>query len=309
MPSKNRITVNFSSEHLCNFIKDTAKKNNISPSKLAENLLINAIQNELKDPKLFLENQSFGRNRNLLPQNFYRKGLAASVVEVDDGIHGTILAKNHIIPYMKRIYPDCLSDGGEQKLTHDMVNEKSVKKFINEIINKTPGDGINAFSHCPDMAIKIVTEAKVSYEFKKDPYTNGKHIEVIINIEYRTIPLFYNNKENPKFYCFDYENIRYMTFKEVATQGWNRSKYSHLLHIPDFYKNNRNKKTDGGYFIGLLYEEKTFEPSDKNGFTYAKINNKYVAVKTFDNHVHILIKRPRISHSKETTIDDSYFDN
>jgi len=332
MSSKNRMTVNFSSKELFNFIEFVADKNHTSRSNVIETLLRNSLQEKLQDPKAFLENQLFGRNKNLTPWFFGCSGLTLSFVYTSPDEMGethklSILVKKDVRHYNGTLDgDDFISKGGivqgslSRQLFLDITKNK-IKESMSSFVDYEPNPPQMILFFIDKVHVEcqlIVPESKL---LREEPL--NRYIAYNITVDVNRIPFYHDNLSNKKFYCLDFCNIKYKTFEQVATQGWNRAKYSHLLHIDrlNTAKADRLSKSKiGGYFIGVLYEEKAFVATEDNGYTLLNpippYANSYpqnsqgktntVAVKFFDEGLSFKLNRVPNKTRVVPAIDDEY---
>lgn len=107
---------------------------------------------------------------------------------------------------------------------------------------------------------------KISVEYKVERQESD-FIEVSVKFKASNIcciPFSSNNYGSLNaVYCnamsyLDFNTVSYHSFKTVATKGWNRNKYSHLLFI-----HQSSSSDKGGFLIGVQYE-KMMSPSQIN---------------------------------------------
>ncbi|HIC0446223.1 TPA: hypothetical protein ACWZSZ_002370 [Escherichia coli] len=111
---------------------------------------------------------------------------------------------------------------------------------------------------------------KISVEYKVERQESD-FIEVSVKFKASNIcciPFSFNNYGSLNaVYCnamsyLDFNTVSYHSFKTVATKGWNRNKYSHLLFI-----HQSSSSDKGGFLIGVQYEKNDVTFSDKSAFS------------------------------------------
>lgn len=259
MVSENRITTNFKSIQIYNLVRVLAKKNKIGASRVIEETLRIAFDEQLKEPQKLLDNGTVGKNRNLLPNNYFLSGLTLNLVNFTDGKDYTV-SPGEIVFDMSFPLIESEAFNFNSKTEKSTINRMVIRGEINRRLKSELESYIYDFAY-PDAMLFFLTRADVSYKKEKPLFVNF-YATVTVYI----LPIHLNKKHLEKYSLLDFANITYRQFSDVAKKGWNRSKYSHLLYIDEV-----SQSRSGGYFIGVLHEQKQFTLEDFKRFEKVRI--------------------------------------
>lgn len=286
MASEDRITTNFKSIQIYNLILHLAKINKISASRVIEETLRVAFDEQLKEPKKLLDDGKIGKNRNLLPNNYFLSGLTFNLATLQDGKDYTV-SPREIVFDMSFPLLESESFNSNSKTEKSTINRMVIRGEINKRLKSKLESHIYDFAY-PDAMLFFLTRADVSYKKEKPLFVNF-YVTVTVYI----LPIHLHKKHLETYSLLDFTNITYRQFSDIAKKGWNRSKYSHLLYIDEV-----SQSKSGGYFIGVLHEQKKFALEDFKGFEKVKIptNDKIYFVDFHLDNSRMVIKR---NQSKE----------
>ncbi|MGL6412452.1 hypothetical protein ACSZMR_21605 [Aeromonas veronii] len=286
MASKHRITVNLSSKELYDIIDRLAKTNDTSKSNVIEGAIKSAfIKGGDSFHALTMLTGEYMKNRNDIPLKALRNTLSLSITGINGG------KVNSLGGYEKRVKTiKLLLDMNpemdiripltvEQKLTwgqiSDMVKqefEKCIPSLVNEL--DAPPEALHIFLRQIDIKYHI-DDKRVA------------DITVMPTVAF--LPIYINDYQKEHLNYFDFNGISYKSFSAVATKGWPRDKYSHLLYIDDMASSK-----SGGYFINVCHEkQERLYPSSK-GFTphsYREDPNVIVHCKYYIHSNNVKIKK------------------
>lgn len=253
MAGKNRMIVNFSSKRLRDLIVEIAKKNHMSQSKVIEKLVAFRLFESNGEPvidafceasKAVIEQQQKDDSEfsMALRTPYLRHNVRLYKVYGDLSWEKTFSVKNNI------------------KL-NGLVFENELRKAIYDGINEmTHHEWENVFSSAviifADLWLIFFNKINVEYKIEKQDENFSR-----IRVKFKArniccIPFsFHEHSPLQGSYCnamryLDFSSVRYHSFKSVATKGWSRNKYSHLLFMHEASSSDR-----GGFFIGVQYEE------------------------------------------------------
>ena len=279
MSSKKRITVNFADSSLYEHILDTAKKAQLTQSRVIETLvsLGTASCNELtvKNVKEYRKNQKLQKRHNAINKCTIR----IAELSTSEGGSGwvTVTPSSFTLPFG---FEDSLN------LFFNVSNGEFKKSHLKETILHLCQIPEN--SRCflagpdqapyPDFALIFISCFNVSFEIKDDKgnsfediYTHTldiapKKIRFHIDVSVTTHPIYLNNDSDNIHHYLDYKNVRYRTYKHIATQGWNTRRYTKYYHLED-----TGVARGGGYFIGMMQQKNTLskETALASGFKSA----------------------------------------
>ncbi|PWY10833.1 hypothetical protein [Citrobacter koseri] len=267
MAGKNRMIVNFSSKKLRDLIVEIAEKNHMSHSKVIEKLVSFRLFESNGDPVV---DAFCDASKTVMEQQ-----------QKDDGEFSVALCT----PYLKhnaRLYKVFGDLFGKCSITVDNINneklntlnfEKELRKLIEDKINgMKPHEWEWVFSSARIILadLWLIFFNKINIEYKVER-REGNFSEV--SVKYKAsdiccIPFSFNKHASLKEkYCnamshLDFSSVRYYSFKSVATKGWCRNKYSHLLFI-----HQSSSSDKGGFFIGVQYEKNDMNFSDESPST------------------------------------------
>ncbi|WP_139840826.1 hypothetical protein [Klebsiella michiganensis] len=146
-----------------------------------------------------------------------------------------------------------------EKYTEYMIRKDIQKNVRERIKNKTPHEWKQDFYLSnlgwADKWLILINQIKIEFYCEPVKVANCNKVDGVINVRYKAkdvilLPFTFNKYTHCNaMQHLDFESVKYMTFAEYAKNGWNRSKYSHLVYI----EHSSHAKT-GGFFIGALYE-------------------------------------------------------
>lgn len=286
MASEYRITTNFKSTQIYKLVKLLARNNKMSESGFIEEMLRISFDEQLREPEKLLGDGKVGKNRNLLPNNYFLSGLTFNLATLLDGKDYTV-SPREIVFDMSFPLIESESFNFNSKTEKSTINRMVIRGEINKRLKSELESYIYDFAY-PDAMLFFLTRADVSYKKEKPLFVNF-YVTVTVYI----LPIHLNKKNLEKYSLLDFANITYRQFSDVAKKGWNRSKYSHLIYIDEV-----SQSKSGGYFIGVLHEQKKLTLEDFKGFEKVKIptNDKIYFVDFHLDNSRMVIKR---NQSKE----------
>lgn len=245
-----RISVNFSSLAMKERLIKIAQKNNLSASKLIEELIIFRLYESEHANGLLkkLDEGNYVKNKNMLPDGGFESAMKrskfrfnVSTAEVTDVLRGSFVTEIRSIDI----------DGFESdKYKYDKLT-KSIFKCVRECIETQStinwiDNGYSSFNS--NLTLVFINDVNVSFVYY--PKSDCLHIDFISKYVH-TIPFVFDERNNNEFVRYlDFNYIRFKTFKSYAEDGWDRRKHSHLIYI-DRASNSKS----GGFFIGVKYED------------------------------------------------------
>ncbi|MDW5509678.1 MULTISPECIES: hypothetical protein [Enterobacterales] len=264
MAGKNRMIVNFSSKKLRDLIVEIAEKNHMSYSKVIEKLVSFRLFESNGDPVI---DAFCDASKTVMEQQ-----------QKDDGEFSVALRT----PYIKhnvRLYKVFGDLSGKGSITVNHINneklnaldfEKELRKIIEDKINgMKPHEWEGVFDSAritfADLWLIFFNKINVEYKVERQESNSSE-----VSVKYKAsdiccIPFSFNKHASLKEkYCnamshLDFSSVRYHSFKSVATKGWCRNKYSHLLFI-----HQSSSSDKGGFFIGVQYEKNDVVFSDES---------------------------------------------
>lgn len=288
MASKMRITVNFSSSELYKFIVAKSEKTKNSFSSIIESLALKGLGRNIDSGDVdFIPGDMIKKNKNLVPAKLYSQGLEFNYFMTSDNkiytersysVSGLVFDIN--IPLILKHHP---------RRTSKYVDNEMVRGWVSEDLKSRIG--IHDYSVCtPDIVLSFVYKVNVTcHKVNKDGTA-----ELKISYSYHFIPVYMNKREQEKMYQLDFMNIKYRSFLDVAKKGWNRGKYSHILHIQGM-----DEKTSGGYFVGVLNEPQTPESIISQYIAPIKVGGRMMIFKVFMEMSLIKIRHNTFPEPKE----------
>lgn len=264
MAGKNRMIVNFSSKKLRDLIVEIAEKNHMSHSKVIEKLVSFRLFESNGDPVI---DAFCDASKTVMEQQ-----------QKDDGEFSVALWT----PYIKhnvRLYKVFGDLSGKCSITVKHINneklntlnfEKTLRKIIEDKINGMKShewEWVFESARITFADLWLIFFKKINVEYKVERRESNSSE---ISVKYKAsdiccIPFSFNKHVSLKErYCnamshLDFSSVRYYSFKSVATKGWCRNKYSHLLFI---HQSSLSDK--GGFFIGVQYEKNDMPFSDES---------------------------------------------
>lgn len=282
MPCKNRISVNFSAG-MHTTIVDIANNTKISQSKIIETLVSKGLASLNNGTGYAIDDKRYMDRDVLLAR--YRSAIgrqSISMVKINEASGNNEFDKEYHVMVMPQKIPI--------KFNFDMEKSKFIESVRGEIRtgeikkhmlmaldNMLSSDnniaGVLGTFYCrPDAVLVFATKANVGFSIqKKDNNPNvieevtDEKIVINVKVDLVYIPIYTKNNMSDIVSFFDFENISYKTFKDVAVKGWKKSKYSHLLYMDDVDVPN-----GGGYFVGMTYERIIHDFSTYKSFKQTK---------------------------------------
>ncbi|EOW6744992.1 hypothetical protein ACOZ0W_004204 [Cronobacter dublinensis] len=267
MAGKNRMIVNFSSEKLRDLIVEIAKKNHMSYSKVIERLVSFRLLESNGDPVI---DAFCDASRTVMEQQQKDNDEFSVALRTPYIKHNVRLYK--IFGELSREYSVSVKHMNTGNL--DVVNfEKELRKNIEEQINMMTShewEGVFDRAMITFADLWLIFFNKINVEYKVEKQENN-FSEVSVKFKANNIcciPFSFNKHVSlkEKYYNamshFDFSSVRYHSFKSVATKGWCRNKYSHLLFI-----HQSSSSDKGGFFIGVQYEKNGQSFSEKSPFS------------------------------------------
>ncbi|WP_241168821.1 hypothetical protein [Serratia marcescens] len=293
MVSKRRVMVNFSDSELHKFVLSEANKTNSSSSRVIENLVYEGLGKRIDNGELYLSPvDKIKKNKNLVPTGIYETGLTVSLHHGDNASIISHAAMHEIRGFVKSVPPF--------SLTPEFKSVYNIEGFKSEIINDIHLLIRNRLTNGSKPDIVLVFVSDVKFSCKGDSINGNGFIDLEMKYSCKFIPVYLRKRINDNILRLDFLNARYMTFRDVATKGWDRSNYSHLLHIKGL-----SKSKIGGYFVGLLYS-----PQDPSTLIINKdllMNPVGIPCKIFMSSSAISLKRNTFPVRSAISDDDSIF--
>lgn len=264
MAGKNRMIVNFSSKKLRDLIVEIAKKNHMSHSKVIEKLVSFRLFESNGDPVI---DAFCDASKTVIEQQQKDDGEFSVALHTPYIKHNVRLYK--VFGDLSREYSVSVKHMNTGKLDV-VIFEKELRKSIEEQINRmTPHEweGVFDSARITFADLWLIFFNKVNVEYKVERQENNSSE---VSVKYKAsniccIPFSFNKHASLKEkYCnamshLDFSSVRYHSFKSVATKGWCRNKYSHLLFI-----HQSSSSDKGGFFIGVQYEKNDVIFSDES---------------------------------------------
>lgn len=267
MAGKNRMIVNFSSKKLRDLIVEIAEKNHMSHSKVIEKLVSFRLFESNGDPVI---DAFCDASKTVMEQQQKDDGEFSVALRTPYIKHNVPLYK--VFGDLSREYSVSVKYMNAGKLDV-VIFEKELRKSIEEQIKRMTSHEWESVFHrgraiFADLWLIFVNKVNVEYKIERQGPTSSE-----ISVKYKAsdmccVPFSFNSHDSLKnVYCnavsyLDFNSVRYHSFKTVATKGWNRNKYSHLLFI-----HQSSSSDKGGFFIGVQYEKNDVTFSDKSPFS------------------------------------------
>jgi hypothetical protein len=251
MPSHNRITVNFPFRSLYSDLKKLAQKTDLTLSGLVQKIVIASLRPDTTGT-LFLEglradtspDEVAMQERNLTRILHYTLPIP-KVGDTSDKLF-RLNARPIALPDYPYAPPDIKFTSHTQAGSLRTNVSDELKKLVREslkeyVIHMTPRI-TGQLGGVPDILHLFVKKAIVQYY-----YDDHGLLQFKIRPELHVLPLFINDAMNSRL---DFLQIRFKQFKDVAVNGWDKSKYERLILI-----DNASTSRSGGYFVGVsLYK-------------------------------------------------------
>lgn len=270
MPSKNRMTINFSSKETLRMIQADALKNKISQSRVVEELLRFAYEEKIRNGSYATEEKSYQRNKNNFPKEIFQSDFRNNILK---NVNGKAIACNPTLFSVGSSFtlPNTYDLGKKMPpvfrirtdARHGAIQEiKKVSKFdVKSIVELN----YKETKMVPEYCLLFINEMNINYQASPDGQDT---ISCRVNAAVYAVPVYMNKLNNKNLLRFDFLNITRRKFSDVVLNGWDRSKYSHLLPINTTKKNSLESE-DGGYFIGIRHESEHDELESGNLERYA----------------------------------------
>ena len=260
MPSKSRMTINFSSKETLKMVELEAMKNKVSKSRVVEEMLRFAYSERIKNGSYFTEERPFLRSKNGLPVDLFKSDLRINLLQLADA------TRRHCAPERFTVSSDFIIPNSPHHEKSDLLREINSRKINRTQVRNESQKIIKEQSiiHTNEMVRRLFNVAKTAPDYILI-FTTGVHINYLmplktqseiyfhVTAEMYAIPIFMNKINNKHLLDFDFLNVRHRTFSDVATKGWDRSKYSHLIYL-DVNHEKTLKQKNSGYFIGVLHD-------------------------------------------------------
>lgn len=269
MPSHNRITVNLPSRSLYSDLKKLAQKTELTLSGLVQKIVIASLRSDVTDT-VFLEG--------------LRADTSLDEVEIQERdltriLRSTVMRERENYTSDKRVMLNArslvLRDYQYERLTAEFERNTQVELLNSKISNelkKTVRDSlrehvtnmvpliIGQLGGVPDILHLFVKKALVQYYC--DDY---EQLHFNIRPELHVLPLIIDDAMNSRL---DFLQIRFKQFKDVAVNGWDKSKYERLILI-----DNASTSRSGGYFVGVSLYKLDYMADEYKDFHCISIDN------------------------------------
>lgn len=269
MTSKNRITVNFSSEEMIDVLKSIKEETGKSVSKIIEELIeFRLLKYERTSVvRKVVNNARHRKGKSKAPDVNYKVALKKTGFKNGisfGGGYGDIYGVTDVVLKRKLVRIFHSSQQAENDI-RKAVREK-IKEELRSQSFKAWEQG--CFSHLgmqdASYFLVLIEKVLVTLYVNDEPYPDdGKPLKVddtdTLFIEYTArnvygIPFVFENNPSARSHeltpYLDFNRVCYKTFADYAQNGWDRSKHSHLIYIE-----RATKSTKGGFFIGVLYNK------------------------------------------------------
>ncbi|HGM5491238.1 TPA: hypothetical protein ACKP1B_002892 [Serratia fonticola] len=289
MSSEHRKTVNFPSKEMLDAVIEFADSRAVTESKAIGQLVAFALWEYSKNAhsKEFIA--TFDKISRQAKQNddIFKAALKSAVLAlVSDSEQGKNAPKtlktsvslhrdifNFSGDFTMPVKADSFGDYNEfmikkdiQRILHEEITKKPTIEWLNDISDHRLG--------WADKWLILINQIKIEFYCKKLDSGHG-----VVNVRYKAkdvivLPFTLNNSTHCNaMHYIDFNSVKYMTFAEYAKNGWNRSKYSHLVYI----EHSSHAKT-GGFFIGALHEKNNITLHDSSPIKYEKkiIDTNYI---------------------------------
>lgn len=243
MPSKNRISVKFSNDGIRKFIVTEQKKTGKSYSEIVEDLVISGMEQKGIKGASHPEKLLF-RTKEKTAWSYYK----------DEIGHTTPLPNGKTSRVLEAINTEKIeceaffSTEGYNCKVHKEYIVREIQEKLHEIAGSYyKGQSDKAI--LPRAVYILVTNVDVTYRNAGElPQT----VVVDVRFQYAWVDTYYSKNRIHEYYL-DMMNIRYMSYKSMATKRWSTNKYSHFVPA-GLNKNIWDKSNYGTYFVGVLNE-------------------------------------------------------
>lgn len=289
MSSEHRRTVNFPSKDMLNAVVEFAERRAVTESKAIGQLVAFALweysRNECSEEFV----AKFDTIVRQAQQNddIFKAALKSAVLAlVSDSEQGKGAPKS--LKMSVTLHRDILNFSGDFTIPvkvdslggyDEYMLRKDIKRILHEkITKKSPVEWLTDISDYrlgwADKWLILINQIKIEFYCEKVDSGDG-----VVNVRYKAknvivLPFTLNKYTHCNaMHHIDFDSVKYMTFAEYAKNGWNRSKYSHLVYI----EHSSHAKT-GGFFIGALYERNNITLHDNSPIKYERevIDDNYV---------------------------------
>lgn len=245
-----RLSVSFSSLAMKNKLIELAKKNNLSASKLIEDLIAFRLY-ESEYSKVILkklEDGNYVKNRNMLPNGGFESAIKRSKFRFN-------VSTAEVTGILRGSFTTEVRSWNVEGFENSKYKYDSLTKFIFEHVreymeNQNSLYWINNGYTSFNSSLTLIFINDVDVSFVHYPQSDYLHIDFCCKYVH-TIPFVFDEKNDNEFVRhLDFDYIRFKTFKSYAEDGWDRKKHSHLIYIE-----RASRSKSGGFFIGVKYED------------------------------------------------------
>ncbi|ENF6422433.1 hypothetical protein ABRF12_001981 [Salmonella enterica] len=270
MVSEYRKTINFPSKEMMDAVIEIAKARHITESKAIVQLValgLSEYRNNADSTEFIANLDKISRQAQQNDDVFQAelKRTVNAIIHSPEQRSDASKALRSTVSLYREIFDFSGSfkipvDGGMlEKYTEYMIRKDIQKNIHERIKNKTPNEWREDF-YFPNLGwadkwLILINQIKIEFYCESVKAANCNKVDGVINVKYKAkdvilLPFTFNKYTHCNaMQHLDFESVKYMTFAEYAKNGWNRSKYSHLVYI----EHSSHAKT-GGFFIGALYE-------------------------------------------------------
>ncbi|WP_318385536.1 hypothetical protein [Enterobacter sp.] len=291
-----RLSVSFSSLAMKNKLIELAKKNNLSASKLIEDLIaFRLYESEYSKGTLKkLEDGNYVKNRNMLPDGGFESAIKrskfrfnVSTTEFTDVLTGSFITE------VREWKIDSFEN---DKYKYDKLTKLIFECIREHIKNQKPLSWIDNgyISFNSNLTLVFINDVDVSFVY----YPQSYYLHIDFRCKYvHTIPFVFDEKNDNEFVRhLDFDYIRFKTFESYAKNGWDRKKHSHLIYIE-----RASRSRSGGFFIGVKYEDNGLFKDDKEKSRAELLNTE---VRVFFAHRAFKLKGYHIKDGEDPYLPD-----
>ncbi|CAI1185614.1 Uncharacterised protein [Serratia fonticola] len=275
MSSEHRRTVNFPSKDMLNAVVEFASGRGVTESKAIGQLVAFALSEYGRNAKSEEFIATFDKIYHQAQQNddVFKVALKSAVLAlVSDSEQGK--GAPNILKMSVSLHRDIFNFSGDFTIPvkadgfggyNEYMIRKDIKRILHEeITKKSPVEWLTDISDYrlgwTDKWLILINQIKIEFYCQKLDSGDG-----VVNVRYKAkdvivLPFTLNKYTHCNaMHYIDFDSVKYMTFADYAKNGWNRSKYSHLVYI----EHSSHAKT-GGFFIGALYEKNNITLHDNS---------------------------------------------
>lgn len=258
MASKNRLSVNFTSETILSHIKNFSHVSNLSSSYVAEELIKATLidgympfNGSLKDDYKL---HGYTQTNKTLPTNRLR--LAS--IKIVESVPVTLSPKSTPLPDYNFTFSHLLFKPKSLFTNQQEKNAWLKNALVKEVtlhMNRYCAHLISTLGEAPDIAHIFLHRADVRYSEDSD---GSIHVRVTPYVH--ILPLM---SSEVRRYHIDHPRITYKNFRQILSKPWRQREYSHHLLLE-----HASSSRSGGYFIGFRHQpEHDIIDADKHFFT------------------------------------------